>query len=319
MKRSIVIILLAALIQFRCATTQEPYYKETSAKDYLNEMLDYMEKNHVNRKTIDWPAFRSAVQQKAASAEKIIDADEGILYALELHNVQTSFLITNQGKILIFNTPCTDTAAPEVNVPADIGYIRIPTFGSTGVNAAIFAEKMHGEIRDKDEAGLKGWIVDLRGNTGGNMWPMLAGIGPVLGNGLAGYFIDSEDVKKAFGYKDGAATYDDAAVVAVSFPYTLLSTGSKVAVLVDHATTNAAESVALAFNGKDNTRSFGPLTCGRAGGNQTFSMSDGSVLFLTVAFMADRAEVKQRGQLTPNELVDDPTLIFDKAVEWIHQ
>lgn len=311
--------MLVTLIQIRCATTQEPYFKVTTPQEYLNEMLDYMEENHINRKSIDWPAFRLAVQQKGAGAETIADADESIIYAFELLNDQTSFLITNQGKSLTFTTPCTDAAAPEVNVPADIGYIKIPPFGNSGVNAAIFAEKMHGEINAQDKADLKGWIVDLRGNTGGNMWPMLAGIGPVLGEGTIGYFIDSNDVKSAIEYKGGAALYDGVAVVAVSFPYTLLSTNSKVAVLVDHATTNAAESVAIAFIGKTNTRSFGPLTCGRAGGNQTFSMSDGSILYLTVAFLADRSETEHRGELQPDEVVDDPALIFDKAVDWINQ
>jgi C-terminal processing protease CtpA/Prc len=307
-----------ALIQLGCST-QEPYFKQTTVEEYLNQMLDFMEANHINRKSIDWDAFRLEVQQKGTEAVTIDDADESIVLALEKLNDQTSFLITRLGEPLTFSTPCTDTAAPEVTVPDGIGYIKVPAFGNTGVNAAIFAEKMHGEINAQDKADLKGWIIDLRGNTGGNMWPMIAGIGPILGNGTACYFVDSDNVKNAIGYSDGAAHYDDNAVVAVSFPYTLVSPNSKVAVLVDHATTNAAEAVAIAFIGKSNARSFGTLTCGRAGGNQTYALSDGSVLYLTVAFLADRSETEQRGQLTPDELVNDPAMIFDKAVEWINE
>lgn len=318
MKRSIVSILAVALIQFGCST-QEPYFKQTTVEEYLNQMVDYMEQNHVNRKSIDWGALRLAVQQKGTAAANTDDTKESVLLALEMVNDQTSFLITRLGEPLTFSTPCTDTAAPEVTVPDGIGYIKIPSFGSTGVSAAIFAEKMHGDINAQDKEDLKGWIVDLRGNTGGNMWPMLAGIGPILGNGTAGYFVDSDNVKNAIGYSDGAAHYDDKAVVAVSFPYTLVSPNSKVAVLVDHATTNAAEAVAIAFIGKTNTRSFGSQTCGRAGGNQTFTLSDNSVLYLTVAFLADRTEAEQRGQLTPDELVNDPAMIFNKAVEWINE
>ena len=38
------------------------------------------------------------------------------------------------------------------------------------------------------------WIVDLRGNYGGNIWPMIAGVGPVLGEGIIGWIVynDSE-------------------------------------------------------------------------------------------------------------------------------
>ncbi|HOO09345.1 MAG TPA: S41 family peptidase [Cyclobacteriaceae bacterium] len=319
MKRPTVIVLLASLALFRCSSSQEPFFKITTPEEYLNEMLDYMEANHIDRKSIDWPAFRQAVQQKGAGAETISGADGAVLLALELLNDQTSFLVTSQGKVLAFSTPCTDAAPPEVTVPADVGYIKIPAFGNSGVNAAVFAEKMHGDIRAQDKAGLKGWLVDLRGNTGGNMWPMVAGIGPILGEGTAGYFIDSNDVKNAFGYQDGASFYGEKPVVGVSFPYTLLSADSKVAILVDHATTNAAEAVAIAFIGKANARSFGPTTCGRAGGNQAFTLSDGSILYLTVSFLKDRAETAQRGELTPDEIVTDPILVFDKAVEWINQ
>lgn len=310
--------MVVALIQLGCST-QEPFFKPTTVEEYLTEMLDYMEQNHINRKSIDWVTFRQAVQQKGATFASINEADESVLLALEMLNDQTSFVITSLGQPLTFSTPCTDTEAPEVTVPEGIGYIKIPTFGNTGVNAAVFAEKMHAEIQAQDKADLKGWIIDLRENTGGNMWPMLAGIGPILGNGIAGYFVDSDNVKNSISYADGAAIYEDDAVVAVSFPYTLVSTNSKVAVLVDHATTNAAEAVAIAFIGKANTRSFGPLTCGRAGGNQTFSLIDGSVLYLTVAFLADRNETEQRGQLTPDELINDPAMIFEKAVEWINE
>ena len=35
-----------------------------------------------------------------------------------------------------------------------------------------------------------GWIVDLRGNGGSNMWAALAGLGPLLGEGPVGFFKD---------------------------------------------------------------------------------------------------------------------------------
>ena len=30
---------------------------------------------------------------------------------------------------------------------------------------------------------------DLRGNIGGNMWPMIAGVGPILGDGIIGWIV----------------------------------------------------------------------------------------------------------------------------------
>jgi C-terminal processing protease CtpA/Prc len=74
------------------------------------------------------------------------------------------------------------------------GFLLFP-----GVNNAAsisFAGDIQEQIRNQDHQGIAGWIVDLRGNTGGNMWPMLAGVGPILGEGLAGHFIEPNGVEE---------------------------------------------------------------------------------------------------------------------------
>jgi carboxyl-terminal processing protease len=40
-----------------------------------------------------------------------------------------------------------------------------------------------------NEKNIKGWIIDLRINTGGNMYPMIAGLTEFLGEGRVGGFI----------------------------------------------------------------------------------------------------------------------------------
>jgi hypothetical protein len=42
--------------------------------------------------------------------------------------------------------------------------------------------------------------VDLRGNGGGNMWPMLAGVGPVLGEGIVGWIVyNNREYEREYG------------------------------------------------------------------------------------------------------------------------
>ncbi len=80
---------------------------------------------------------------------------------------------------------------------------------------------MHRKIAEQDSKNLLGWIVDLRWNSGGNMWPMIAGIGPLLGNGTYGYFIDENE--SSWGYQNGASVINGNPVVAISSPYKLLN------------------------------------------------------------------------------------------------
>ncbi|MGZ5191759.1 MAG: S41 family peptidase [Flavisolibacter sp.] len=47
-----------------------------------------------------------------------------------------------------------------------------------------FADSIQSLIQTFDRRGISKWIIDLRKNTGGNCWPMLTGVGPLLGNGV---------------------------------------------------------------------------------------------------------------------------------------
>jgi C-terminal processing protease CtpA/Prc len=91
-------------------------------------------------------------------------------------------------------------------VPQDIGYVRVRSTTDVGEDATSFATTLQQTIRTKDTSvDVVGWIVDLRGNSGGNMWPMVAGIGPILGEGIIGHFVNSRDLWVAWEYRLGAA------------------------------------------------------------------------------------------------------------------
>lgn len=64
------------------------------------------------------------------------------------------------------------------------------------------------KILRQDKTNLMGWIVDLRGNFGGDMGPMLIAIGPILGEGTLGYFFYPDNSLYTWKYKDGTA-YDE--------------------------------------------------------------------------------------------------------------
>ena len=49
-----------------------------------------------------------------------------------------------------------------------------------------YANMLHAIAASLETSKPSGWMVDLRGNGGGNMWPMRAGIGFALGEGVAG-------------------------------------------------------------------------------------------------------------------------------------
>src|SRR5205814_410832 len=131
-------------------------------------------------------------------------------------------------------------------------------------------------------------------NTGGNMWPMLAGVGPILGDGSVGSFV-ANDGNVSWFYQDGkTGTRNPAGLETVSLtlqeePALQTPSVAPVAVLVDSSTASSAEAITIAFHGRPASRSFGTRTAGKSTAVQPFKLDDGAELFLTTAIDADRS------------------------------
>jgi len=312
----------AALFSAACGSTSAPTATTSRlASDYTNEILEIMQNNSINRAKINWTDFRDQVIQRAQGAQTIPDLYPAISVALGLLDDHHSFYLTASGTYVqnptVKQCPPAPLASPAI--PVDIGYVRIPGFSSTRPGADVeFADSIENQIRSRDTLGLAGWIVDVRGNTGGNMWPMIAGIGPILGEGVVGYFVPPLGVPStAWEYRNGGAFAGAGVVIRTSMPYTLITPTPKVAVLTDYAVASSGEAVVVAFRARPNTRSFGSATCGLSTSNQTFGMSDRASLFLTVAVMADRTLTLYGQSLVPDETVSGDAEVVQRAIAWL--
>jgi hypothetical protein len=286
---------------------------------YLNSILAIMEQNSVNRETIDWAAFRAHVLAAAPDPQTIPDTFPAIRVALGLLNDHHSFYIKAGGKSSILNpsfpTGCGIPDVPDPSVPSDIGYVRIPAFGEP-TGGEQFAAAIQDEIRRQDKNEITGWIVDLRGNGGGNMYPMLAGVGPVLGSGTSGFFVAPSRVTP-FGYDARGSFEGNFVGTAVANPYTLRHPNPRVAVLTDKHIASAGEAIAVAFRERPNTRSFGTETCGVPSGNSGFMLSDTAQLFLTVSRDADRTRHVYDGPIVPDETISGSSAVVARAIAWL--
>ena len=153
---------------------------------------------------------------------------------------------------------------------------------------------------------------------------MLAGIGPILGEGDAGWFIDKAGAKEIWSYRRGEALLNNEAMVSI-YPYTLKAPMPPVVVLTGPLTASASEMILIAFRGRPNTRSFGEATLGVPTANFSQELSDGAMLVLTVAWEADRTGQIYKGRIQPDEFVDIDWAVFGTeqdavmlaAVDWL--
>lgn len=289
------------------------------AQGYLSELVSVMEAHSINRLKINWNTFRAGVVAAAGAAQSVEETFPAIRTALTQLGDRHSFFRPASGPTFA-GLDFPNCGWPSVDAPAlppSVGYIRVGAFGGSADEARDFANGLQRQIASADRDDLAGWIVDVRGNGGGNMWPMIAGVGPILGDGRAGYFVDPVGTAIAWEYRDGASWEGGELAQRVDAPYRLRRQSPKVAVLFDRATASSGEAVVIAFRGRPDTRSFGTATCGLSTANELYPMSDGASLFLTVAAMADRTQFVYGGQIAPDEEVPVPRDAEQRAVAWL--
>ncbi len=278
-----------------------------------------MEAHSLNRLKIDWASFRTGVFSAAGTAQTIESAFPAIQVALNLLGDSHSAYQPARGGLTLAGArrSCGGQDVGTPAIPAGVGYVRVGRFSGTAAEATAFANGLQQTIAAADRGALDGWIVDVRGNTGGNMWPMIAGVGPVLGEGRVGYFIDPVGVEIPFDYRDGASWEGGSLAQRVDAPYRLRRQWPRVAVLFDGATASSGEAVVIAFQRRPDTRSFGAVSCGLSTANEGYTLSDGATLLLTVAVMADRTKFQYGSAIVPDEDLTDPRATEQRAVEWL--
>ena len=154
--------------------------------------------------------------------------------------------------------------------------------------------------------GIAGVVIDLRGNGGGDMYPMISSVHRFIPEGVIVSFRTRKGTMK------------------ISLDYVLNCAGIKklsliecpVAILTDEGTGSSAEALLLCFRGLEKARVFGLPTAGYASSNRPYMMSDGSVLVLT-----EGCDVARTGE----EFCDDPIAPdintetpMEDAINWIN-
>lgn len=274
-------------------------------QEFLETFLAVVEEQALNSPSVNWLDVKSRARAMASNASKTSDTYPAIAYVLAQLRDNHSYLQTPDGAD--FPIPGRSWKSSPRRVlrsgnsrllrsnKGQIGYVVVGSVSGERGDVVLdrYCAQLRSSVSTFNQARPVGWIVDLRQNGGGNMWPMLVGIGPILGEGTLGYFKERKGYTPWF-YRKGRAgliaqhlEQEMFSVNANDVPSDI-STNSSVAVLIDGGTGSSGEAVAISFLGKHNVRFFGEKTAGLSTGNETINLTDGATLFLTTSIMADR-------------------------------
>ncbi|MHA4807731.1 S41 family peptidase [Flavitalea flava] len=280
----------------------------------LDEALNFMQKNYYRRDYVPWEGLIASARERVRSAGNCEDAYAAITWCFQQLNETHSFVMPPAKAAMYTNDTTGLSQPPDLSelvgeikgewLSDSIAYLSIPWVSTTDSMICMrIADSLQQMIARLDSRNISRWIIDLRKNTGGNCWPMLAGIGPLLGNGICGYFVTTGS-KIPIAYRDGAAFQGKHVLCRVSAEgYRTRCDQKSIIVLTGRKTVSAGEIVALAFKGKEQVFLYGEPTAGLTTANATYTLSDRSLLILTVCQEADHTGKICEGSILPDKVI----------------
>ena len=304
----IIIIAAALAVVMKYGPTFGFYLVPPSAETYGKNALSTIDKNGIFAGNDEWKSTYNECLKMIENAKSYDDTYDAIRKALSVGGGKHSMLMTKSESQ--DTTDSYDEVLPTVSLDGDIAIIKLPDFLGTaeaGQKYAKVAEDFIHENRDK----IKGVVLDLRGNTGGDMGPMATAVSSLLPDGeLVYYHYRSYDVPVTL--KNGVVSNAGTGGKSL-YPEEKLNV--PVAILTDDMTASSGEALTLCFRGLENTRTFGAPTAGYTSVNMLYNMYDGAQMYLTVAFdKARTGEIFKETSIEPDVATDSP---LEAALEWL--
>lgn len=284
------------------------YLVPPSAERYGKDALATIGKNGIYSGSDEWKSTYEECLKMIENAESYEDTYPAIKKALSVCGGKHSMLMTKSESQSTSDS--YDEVLPTVSLNGDIAVIKLPDFLGTaeaGRKYAKVAEDFIHENRDK----INGVVLDLRGNTGGDMGPMATAVSSLLPDGeLMYYHYRSYDVPVTL--KDGVISNAGTGGKSL-YPDEKLKV--PVAILTDDMTASSGEALTLCFRGLENVKTFGAPTAGYTSVNMLYSLYDGAQMYLTVAFdKARTGEIFKETSIEPDVATDSP---LEAALEWL--
>ena len=304
----IIIIAAALAVVMKYGPTFGFYLVPPSAETYGKNALSTIDKNGIFAGNDEWKSTYNECLKMIENAKSYDDTYDAIRKALSVGGGKHSMLMTKSESQ--DTTESYDEVLPTVSLDGDIAIIKLPDFLGTaeaGQKYAKVAEDFIHENRDK----IKGVVLDLRGNTGGDMGPMATAVSSLLPDGeLVYYHYRSYDIPVTL--KNGVVSNAGTGGKSL-YPEEKLNV--PVAILTDDMTASSGEALTLCFRGLENTRTFGAPTAGYTSVNMLYNMYDGAQMYLTVAFdKARTGEIFKETSIEPDVATDSP---LEAALEWL--
>jgi carboxyl-terminal processing protease len=334
------LILIFNIIGFTANTQAQTSPMPDSAKNFLDTVINIIHRESLNSDSVNWDNLKNEVYHRAENAKTIKDLFPAIRYIFDqlhdnhgaivykgIHYGATHKPVPQIDKELMLKVKAVGYPKLKVRVlNNNYGYVLVPALEASSTDDYNkYAQQIKDSICSIYSKKIKGWIIDLRLNPGGNMWPMLGGIGVIIGDGKVGSFVNKKgEILQAWSVKNGDA-YFDTARLTTTISKCNIGHKIKIAVLIGPLTQSSGEAIAIALEGRPNTMFFGENTGGFTTANMPNQLNYNITLLVASSIEADRNKKPYPKLVTPDVFIagGDDFIDLDKdakiiaALKWL--
>jgi carboxyl-terminal processing protease len=288
------------------------------AKAELNAAVDLLKAKHMNSSKMDWPAVQAKALALLGAATRPEEAYPAIRYVIaQLGERHTSLMSADAFKAMATGAQVGRIRPPDWQPPeghlleGGIGLVELKDYLGSPATNLTYASAARNALRTFADHHVCLYIVDLRGNVGGNMYPMINGVEALLGKPPYGFWQPADGTPDApWILKAGVFQNEDV-------PVETAQSRAAVAVLIDRRTGSSGEDTAIAFEGRPNTRVFGENSAGLLTTNTEHALPDGALLVISGGRAADRLHRSYRDVIAPDEITPRGQATLDAAIVWL--
>lgn len=275
-------------------------FKNDSTKLFIDKSIELIEVNSIHTENLD--LIKDKLYSKAknmTSLNQIAPLYDEVFRLLNDHHGSLAYKGKNYGwkksstaaNIYLKEKLKTEKKVSSGIIDNKIGYIRIPgnkDFAFKKVDS--IANDIVSHINVINSEKIKGWIIDLRLNTGGNMYPILLGLKEFIGNDIVfGGFKNSKDeFTGKWEIRNHIMKIDGIELTRktdLNFP---IKENIPIVVLTSPYTASAGEMTTISLIGRKNTYLVGEPTANYTTAVQGFKINKDAGINLSTDYVIDR-------------------------------
>ncbi|MES2268545.1 MAG: S41 family peptidase [Bacteroidota bacterium] len=321
MKRKMTKISLVTLAVIILGLGKVSAQQTDSVRLLIDTLLRFSKTNSLYSKQADWNKITDSVRSKALNAGTIKEALPAVKLLYQLLGDHHGF-VTYNNKYYGWsgnNKPMDNSIHAALikkmkdgyqlkkgTLEKGYGYLLIPDNNPTHHGAVNeIARQIRDSLAALDPEKLKGLVIDLRLNPGGDMYAMIGGLSNLFEPGKLGAFV-YPGLKKEEAWNIKSSNGVDRVYSGQDTLCKINRRGKplydlKVVVLIGPYTRSSGEALAISFKVRNNTRFIGENTGGYTTANASFQFTNEIGVFVATAIEADRNGQVYLDNVKPDE------------------